>query len=696
VEPLSGTPTATPEEQFQAISLLLDQGVDPSVVDSPQQEEGPTRPGALVPGDGSQDPTLKLTDTEQTQLAEYLCELCDRNDGVMDGRRETEQDIQLAYKMAADPQQQGRGPAPSEMVSEFTMSLTDQASARITANIMGVDPIAKVTPIDGADQESLVSIETAAATERFLQEYTLREMNLRTKLPLAIHRVCKVGTCVLKAEWKTRKKMVWKLQQDLLSGRETYARIPQVEGKVNVQLVPNRHMIVWPPTIADWQEEYEIVGQEEFYSKSRWHALAASLGLDKETVDRVDAQPGGESDFLGEEVLAESGVEVTSMRESMPMTKLTELWCDTVIPGRTEPEKFQVILHRDTRQILWADYNRYQSQKHPYFPIRYKLVDELAWGDGVGHEVRMHQACDSALRNLELDSLKAGAYWVILRRSGWVHETLTDRVMPGQVIPVDDVEADFKPIKLGGEVPELISAKQDNSYRAREASGQSAVLSGMGDPIQKSGAGTGSTVALIEQAGKKFGQVDATIRNDLSAFYQFTLELIAQMAPEGVYYRCANEEDARVLMSLRWTPPRGDVGSLYHIWAQAPSAANSQEARKQALVMASQYLEQHLSQWLPMAQQILSQENPAAIDRLNREVLDFRRKLTYRVIEDYDIPGIKDQIPEIPEPIPEDQVINQLMQQLQQMQQQYEQLQMQFQQHLATMPQQPMEAAPVQ
>lgn len=656
------------------------------------QEGGATRPGALVPGDGSQEATLKLSAQEEAALASYLCEICDRYDGVMDGRREIEQDIQLAYKMASDPQQMGRGPAASEIVSELTMSLTDQASARITANIMGVEPIAKVTPIDGPGQEDLVSIETAEATQRFLQEYSLREMGLKVKLPLAIHRVCKVGTCVLKAEWQTKKKMVWKLREDIVSGRQSYIRTPQYDGKVNVQLVPNRHVIIWPPTLSDWQEDYEIVGQEEFYSTSRWHALAASLGLESDVVAAVDAQPGGESDFLGEEILAESGVDAVPMRETMPMTKLTELWCDLVIPGRLEAEKFQVILHRDTRKILWADYNRYQNQKHPYFPLRYKLVDELAWGDGVGHEIRMHQAVDSALRNLELDSLKAGAYWVVLRRSGWVHETLTDRVIPGQVIPVDDVNADFKPVKLGGEVPELRSARQDNSFGAREASGQAPVLSGLGDPIQKSGTGTGATVALIEQAGKKFGQVDSTIRNDLSAFYQFVLELIAQMAPDGVYYRCANESDARILMSLRWTPPKGDIGSLYHIWAQAPSAANSQEARKQSLVMASQYLEQHLQMWLPMAQQILQQENPAALDRLLREVADFRRMLAYQVIEDYDIPGVKDRIPDLPEPTPEDQVINQLMQQLQQMQQQLQQLQGQMQPQQPLPPEQPQEA----
>lgn len=685
MEPLPSAPTATPEEQFQAISSLLDQGVDLSVLDSPDTEDGPTRPGALVPGDGSEEAVLKLTEKEETDLALYLVELCDRYDGVMDGRRQIEQDIQNAYKMAPDPQASGRGPAPSEMVSELTMSLTDQASARITSNIMGVTPLIRVTPIDGADQESLASIATAEATERFLQEYSMRVMDLLTKLPLAIHRTCKVGTCVLKAEWVKKKQVLWEVKDDPISGPKRLRRV-RYDGKVNVQLVPNRHVIVWPPTISNWQEEAEIVGQEEFYSPSRWHAFARSLKLDKEIVALVDAQPGGESDFLGEESLENSGISVTPMRDTMPMVKLTELWCDTVIPGRDETEKFQVILHRPTGKILWIDYNRYQNQKHPYFPIRYKLVDELAWGDGVGQEVRQHHACDSALRNLELDSLKAGAYWVILRRSGWVHETLTDRVMPGQIIPVDDVDADFKPVKLGGEVPELVAAKQDNSYRAREATGQSSVLSGMGDPVQKSGTGTGATIALIEQAGKKFGQVDSTIRNDLSAFYMFVLELIAQMAPEGVYYRCANEEDARILMSLRWTPPRGDMASLYHIWAQAPSAANSQEARKQALIMASQYLDQHMQTWLPMAQQILQQENPAALDRLTRSVLDFKRLLTERVIEDYDIAGIKDKIPDIPEPIPEDQVINQLMQQLQQVQQQYDQLMMQMQQ---MMPQDP-------
>src|SRR6185503_13566018 len=99
------------------------------------------------------------------------------------------------------------------------------------------------------------------------------------------------------------------------------------------------------------------------------------------------------------------GIQSANVDGNKGFVEYCELWCNRLLPDAEMPEKFQVFVHEGLREVLWIDCNRLHSQKHPYFPIRYKKVDGSAWGMGLGHEIAYCQAADTTFRNLELDNL---------------------------------------------------------------------------------------------------------------------------------------------------------------------------------------------------------------------------------------------------------------------------------------------------
>lgn len=663
-------PASSLPAQYDFLGTLAEQGaLGPELTgEAPERENGPLREGAVAPGFGQ--PKLRLSQENVDLLGREYAAILDDHDLAMAPRWLVEEDIRAAYAQRPDPIQGGVRPGDARLVSETTMTMVDQATARIASNIMSVDPLIRVTAITGGENGDL-ALAAAKSAERFLNEYGNRVVGLNTLLPQAVHRVCKVGTAVIKGEWLIEEKTSFAYTAESPRAQERSRQV----GRVNLSLIPNRLVKVWPPTEWDWSKA-ELVGHDTFLTPGQWRALAANLGLDDETTRRIENTAGWERDQGGDQNLSEQDIERRAFsHKSDELIRITELWCYTVLPGQAKRGRYQLFMSRPLREVFWIDANRFHSQRHPYFPVRYKYVDELAWGSGVGHEVLFPQAADSAMQNIRMDSLMSGCYWVVVRKPDYVHETQTSRPMHGQVIPSEDPANDFIPRKLGGEVPEIEAALQDVGFRAAKASGMPPVLGGLGDPIQKSGTGTGATVALIEQAGRKFGQVDMTIRADLTPIYSWILETVAQFAPEGVFYQYASEEDADQLQLLRYIPPRGEVSELFRLTVQAPNAATSREGRKQSWLLLYQFIRDHLQLWGPQAAQLLQSENPAAVSRLMHEILDFQAWMAQQIVEDYELPGAKDKIPQMPAEIPPDQVINQLQQALQQLQGQLQQTQ---------------------
>jgi hypothetical protein len=673
MEPIS---TLTGAPDLAGLDLLQQGGIDPLELfaDLADQDALKASLGTREDAPSADDLRLKLSEQQLTDLAKELDEICTEYERAMDRRYRGWEEIQDGYAMVPEAVHGGSHQGASQLVSELMRSLVDQAAARLERSINGATPRIRVTAILGSvfgDQTT--GDQMASATETVLNEYTDREMRFAYRIPQICLRTPKLGTTVIRLQWEEREE-----KRTVYTDR---SREPQTEqkkvGRLVAELVDNRSVIIWPPTLVDWQEDPIVVGHSTIHTPTSWRQVVRTYKLSEEVAKEIEAHQSDLSKDPKAGELRRAGIEPMTqedLRALKPIT-MTELWCNYVLPGEDSPRKFHVILHRDSKKIAYIGDNPLFTGKHPYHPVRWKLLDGVAWGDGIGHDILQLWAADSALMNLEVDNLFAGAYWVVLRKAGSMYDTATDEPRPGMQIPVDNME-DFKTMKLGGEAPEIGAARQEVLRRAHQAAGIPPVMMGQGDPTMKSGAGTGSTLALIEQGNQLLASRDATFRGDFSALYMSILEMLAQYAPDGLYYRFASQGDAEKARLLKYTPPRGaPMSEIFSLRATAPSAATTNEARKQGYWMIWGIALQHIQVVDAMVTELLTQQNPAALTRWKAEVITYLQQINRKVVEFQEMPGIVEYIPELPEATSQDETINQQQQQMAEMQAQLQQAQ---------------------
>jgi hypothetical protein len=649
-----------------------------------EPEDGPPEPpdrGDLWDGLGEEG---------RKALAFELTDILTMHDAAVRDRRDLEDEIDQHYHMAAEQIHAGRGADSETLVSGLLMSIVDQADARIVDNIMGVDPLTRVDPIVREDDEDEVEQKKrqafATKSGRFMHSFAMNDMRMDRKIPIVTHRACKVGTAVV---------------HPVEVEREVYSRYVDTKGNEQEQskshfgidaiVVPNRDVIAWPVDNPLWQE-LKILGHRSYLSLAEFRRLADQLEVSEEDREHIETGQPYDDALPHERGRVES--ESTELKEKLGHIQVTDVWLEheVEIKGKKKFVKMHVILNEDTRILMRAATNRRPNRRRPYFPIRYKILDDQAWGVGAGEEVLSCQTADTALWNLDLDNIAAGAYNVIQVRAGSSTDKLFDRVMPGQKVVVDTIGEDFQPTSMGGAALGLEVAKEDVVNRATRYSGLSPVLGGQGDPTLKSGGGTGSTVALIEQAGKKFGKVDRTMREDWSDLFQDVFETITLRAPDGVYYRYASPGDAAQVKMMKYLPYRGPVSEAYRVTVKAPDAATSREARKHSRLTLWQFVNQHIQLEMQVAQMVYA-DNPEMIRRHTEAGLQYMNEFARSIIEDHNIPTLASTLPKLPEPTPQDQKINELMQQLQQSEQQLQAMMAQMQ---GQPPPQPGEPAPQQ
>jgi len=208
-------------------------------------------------------------------------------------------------------------------------------------------------------------------------------------------------------------------------------------------------------------------------------------------------------------------------------------------------------------------------------------------------------------------------------------------------IVTDDIEKDWSIKNFANAEPvEMIyRAKQGLEQRKMAATGIPAVLSGMGDPVLKSGGGTGSTIALIEQAGKKFGAIDKGVRRDLTGLYSHTLDLLAQYGSIELYAKYAAPEDLRYLQMLKAIQPGTSISDLFSLIVEAPSASNNREMQKQNALVVWKFIQDQSQIALGLAQQIFPQMNPAALIPYMVQWANLMNRVGQEVIDLNELPG---------------------------------------------------------
>ena len=653
--PPGGEPSFDPSALAAEVAELLAEDED-------GKEDEATDP------DAQGEPALELSSEQRHEIAAYLSDLLAEHDQAYKARWDREQQIEDAYAMVPDPQRQGPQPHAARLCSELTKSQVDQAKARIVGGIMGTKPLMRVSANDPNSPSSAESVAIAEATERFLQEHGLSEMRLSVKLPLKVLRACKVGTAVTRDLWKTKTERLCYYDADGQKREEVKTR-----GWLDVVLLPNSDVVLWPPDVEDWQEA-ELAGHRARLSPGQFRARCEELGVSQEIREGIVLGSWQGADEHGIARARRADIETAGSKSLAERVKLTEVWYQGFLPALGKSGKYQFFLHEDSQTLLYWDYNPLHCQLHPYWPLHYKRVDGSAWGEGIGHELLFMQAAASTLDNLEIDNLKVIANNVLIAKEGTQAEALVNELGPGARIVSENPAEDLIAIEIGGSLEHIYQAKSQNMGRAMAATGLSSILQGAGDPTMKSGADASSVALLAQEGGRKFGDVDRTMRECLDAEYLFFLEVLQQFAPNGLFYRVVGEDTAQWVETIKYTPPRGRVREMFRITAQAPSAASNRETMKQNVMIVYNLLRVHLEVVERLGTEITQGENPAGLLALKRKIFDFANLFFERILELHEVDAVSPQMPALPPPTPAEQVINQLMTQVQELSQQVAQL----------------------
>lgn len=639
----------------------------------------PERDPAETPTPGAPD-LLQLDPASLELIAKDAQLMLDDYKQVMDKRWAREDEIEDAYALKPDTDGIGKYAGASQLCSELIMSRVDQATARLADQLTGIQPICRVTPLDSymarrpEDMRTMVE-SLALSMEQFFDSYSRRAIKIEDRLAAIAHRAAKLGTCVLRVGWRDDVRPVVNAQSPIpVSGKNV--------GSVQWELISNRDVVIWPPWAQDWQADYEWVGHRTHMSTRRFEEWASkTLNLPKDKIEelKLDPERPGEVESLRATEAAGYELDAASSEEIFKLHAIFELYCHWTIPGTAFPVPVQVFYHEGQRKAFWGRVLESRSGKHPYFPIRYKRLDQSAWGNGIGHELYGAHVADTAFRNLELDNLMSAVLSIVVTRTASGAEAQLENPYPGMRISTDDINEDLaiKSFAEDGPVALLYQAQDANLRRADDASGLPAVLQGQGDPTMKSGAGTGSTLALIQEAAKKFGFIDKSLRRDLSNVYAQTFDLLAQYASPDVFIRYATPEDAQFMVALKGLKPGESVEDLFSVRIEAPSAANNKSVQQQNAMVVLNLLGQQSQTVMGLAQQIFPMMNPAGMIPYLVKWANVLNKAGQMVVDLHDLPGMREIIPDIDQQIPpEQQMLNTLMQQLQQLQQQLQEAQM--------------------
>jgi hypothetical protein len=660
------------EPNLEALTVDLS-APEEEPIDEILLEEQASDPANPLPGT-PEARTLELNEEEQQDVANFLCELVSDYDTAMEDRWKLCDQIYDNYKMKLDSTTTGLQPNGAKAVSEYTKSFVDQAEARISAMVLGTDPLVQVMPIGqgASDEESREAQATAEAMQEWIHTYLHGPINIEEFFPKKIKRCAMFSHAVTYDMWE---EVLTTVKYHDLDGK--VQEKTTLDGRISTKFIPYRDFILWPLAIEDWQLDYEMVGHKARLKKWKFKEKCFDMGVPKDTIEEIIGVPGGEGDGHEDDDLERHDVDSGTSDELDDRYELVEVWFNGSIED-LPAAKYQFIFHTPTRKLLYWNHNSLHSQKHPYHEFVYKRTPDFALGEGVGEETAQAHKVDSSLLNLEIDNAKVVGNSVILVQEESGMETFMNDLYPGKRVPVDDVEAAAKPLQLGNPI-DLIHDMQDRNYkRATGANGMPTVLQGLGDPNMKSGADVGSTLALIEEAGKKFGHVDAGIKTAFAREVTFWVQLTQQFAPNGIWYEKLPVDKAMRLEKVTFEPPRGPLEDQFRIVVRAPSAATNKTSQKQHLMIMLQLTGQHLAELERLGSELYQGEGlPNMILDIKRQVFDYRNEVFLKLLEVHDLPTLKTDVPELRPPTPAEQQVAMLTRQLQQLH--YQNLTMQFQ-----------------
>jgi len=569
-------------------------------------------------------PPLKLSEEVEKRLLRWLVdeltlaefEFADRDEKAL--KYERMYDAEPERKIKTFPWYKA-----SNLVAPLAGIMVDAIYSRLMNTLWGVEPFWSVRA------RSAEWVELAENVQRFLEWVQEERLGLYAVMRHWVMETIKVGLGAFNLPWRTVRK-----------------RYPQEGGGVRERVVydgPAIEPIPWtdlyyrglPRVIEDplWCGYRVRMGWEEL---KRWEACGYL-----HDVERVKS--------TAKAYYSEIEQHRAETQQRQPITpehyELYIIQCGFDIDGDGVTEELVVVVSKDAPALLRVDGNRYEHGERTlhlgtYFPREHSLA-----GVGVMHMLEPLQDAMTTLLNQTIDNATSANTLLLKVRKGCGVKQGT-RIYPMKVIELDDPERDVIGMRFGEVYPSsfnLIAMMRDMAERRV---GVSDYNLGRESPIVSYAATATSTLALLQESGRRFDTTLREMRYVMRKVGMQVLQLYAQFKPKGADYEVLGEE-GKYWMKQLLRFPAGMMRDKVTLEVTAASTAHSRPIEQQSLVSLFGLITTFYTRMVEGLELATSPQVPAAVREFAEEAAKGASELMRRTLKAFDMKDAERFLPDL-------------------------------------------------
>ena len=506
---------------------------------------------------------------------------------------------------------------------------------------------------------------------------------LRRKLMDVILQSVKFGTSHMKLEYTRQKRTVVRyasMAEQMSPLTKTYKDkngnrlVKEVQTVYEgPQVVPlSREDVVISPDSPDMKKA-ALVGNR-FYLRPAEFALRVDTGMypiSEEERQKVLAR--GED--LGPDELDDAKKNRMELSNKNPSAinddplECYELWVYFDVDEDGEEDSIVLSVHPTSKVILKAKYNHLHYGFRPYLDITPNPVEFRHDGNGLCKALEQTQLEIDSIHNQRRDRMDYlnGPVW--LRRINSVEGEWN--FYPSAVIDVQDIEDSVKELKVSDVYPSTEREEDRLIQYAMNLAGVSAGVMGQQTaerPVAR------DTLALIQEANKKFKTQIENIRAQITEMAYMIIEMFAQYQPEFRYKSEQGEEVVEDVLNF----PAQLIRDTFIVDLSASSEVLNTEVKREIDLVLYQMNSDYMTKLAGMAQLITSPMVPDQMKAFVVQAAQIGAEQVRRIFYDY---GERDMslVLDMSKAMDIQQAVGQAQQEKQMMMQQQQQAQVQQQ-----------------
>jgi len=361
--------------------------------------------------------------------------------------------------------------------------------------------------------------------------------NFRKTIFSPLLQCMKTGTGVIKLDYERRKRTIVRratpeeirskqIKKYRASNGELLVKVPQTVYDGPVLKAINRKDFVISSDARTIQDAF-LVGFKtrlpkpvvEMRKRTKFYTL---------TADELDTLLIG--DELDETEVKRIEDANKEYQEEQDMVEIWELWLRYDVDGDGEPDDIVVTYNQRTGIILRAIYNPFFYGFRPFKELVFNPVEYSFDGEGLCQILEHLQEEIDTVHNQRIDRMNIINAPPMKRRAGSLCKNI-EYVKPGQIVDMDEMD-DLEEFGLSEVYPSTWQEEALINQYAQQAVGVTQHVMGQSTaerPVAR------DTLALIQEANKKFKFGIDNIRQDIEEIGIMVLEMFAQFSPTLSY-----------------------------------------------------------------------------------------------------------------------------------------------------------------